>query len=226
MGTQRAGGVAAIALGGVIVIELATFLVYAPSLGVNVGELGDPTKLLDLLIRGRIAFAVTGTAFAAACIFALVLVRALDQRLREGAPQLSATAALFGYTAFVLLAVDFQARAAFALAATNQLTREAAIQAGPAVLIVQRAVTDTFALGAAAYFGLLAIASLRIGVMPRVLGGVEWIVAAAALVGIFVAIDPVPQLLLMVWSFWIGAILLTTPAQRWATSATRPSPAT
>jgi hypothetical protein len=225
MSAQRTGGIAGIALGLAIVIELAMFLVYAPSLGVNLGDLGTPTKLLDLLIRGRTGFSYSGLGFAAASLFALTLVRALDQRLRRDVPDVSATAAWFGYAAFVLLAVDFQTRAAFAHMSTDEIPRDVAMQVGPAVLIVQRAFTETFALAGAAYFVLLSVAVLRVGVLPRALGWLGLLVAAATIVEIFAAVDPAPQLLLMVWSFWTGAVLLTQPAEGWATTAARPAAA-
>src|SRR2546422_1076925 len=93
MNLQRIGGVAAIALGIAVIAEVAVFLLYAPSLGVSVGDLGDTNKFLDVLIRGRTVFSYEAFAFACASIFAIALVRALDQRLRKGAPELSATVA-------------------------------------------------------------------------------------------------------------------------------------
>jgi hypothetical protein len=219
MNLQRIGGVAAIALGIAVVAEVAVFLLYAPSLGVSVGDLGDTNKFLDVLIRGRTVFSYEAFAFACASIFAIALVRALDQRLRKGAPELSATVAILGYAAFVVLALDFQVRAAFAHMSTAEVARDAAMQAGPAVLIVGRGLSEAFSIVGGAYFGLVSIAALRVGALPRALGWLGLITAAAAIVSIFAGIDPVPQLLIMVWSFWTGAVLLTEPAERWATSA-------
>jgi hypothetical protein len=222
MSVQRIGGVAAIGLGIVIVAEIAAFLIYAPSLGVSVGDLGDTTKFLDVLIRGRTFFSYEAFAFACASIFAIALVRALDQRLMVGARDLSATAAIFGYAAFVVLALDFQVRAAFAHMSTAEVSRDAAMQAGPAVLIVGRGLGEAFSIAGGAYFALVSIAVLRAGALPRALAWLGLVVAAAAIVSIFAAIDPAPQLLIMVWSFWTGAVLLTQPAERWATTAPRP----
>jgi hypothetical protein len=206
----------------VIVAEIAAFLIYAPSLGVSVGDLGDTTKFLDVLIRGRTFFSYEAFAFACASIFAIALVRALDQRLMVGARNLSATTAIFGYAAFVVLALDFQVRAAFAHMSTAEVSRDAAMQAGPAVLIVGRGLGEAFSIAGGAYFALVSIAVLRVGALPRALAWLGLVVAAAAIVSIFAAIDPAPQLLIMVWSFWTGAVLLTQPAERWATTAPRP----
>jgi hypothetical protein len=222
MSVQRIGGVAAIALGVAIMAEIGAFLVYAPSLGVSVGDLGDTSKFLDVLIRGRTFFSYEAFAFACASIFAIALVRALDHRLRSGAADLSATAAILGYVAFVLLAADFQVRAAFAHMSTAELSRDAAMQAGPAVLVVARALGEAFSIAGGAYFALVSIAVLRVGALPRALGWLGLIIAAAVIVSIFAGIDPVPQVLIMVWSFWTGAVLLTQSEERWATSATRP----
>lgn len=225
MSVQRIGGVAAIALGIAIIAEIGAFLVYAPSVGVSVGELGDPTKFLDLLIRGRIFFSYEAFAFACASIFTIALVRALDQRLRRGVPELSATVAILGYAAFVVLALDFQVRAAFAHMSTDELSRDAAMQAGPAVLIMGRGLSELFSIIGGAYFALVSIAALRSAALPRALAWFGLLVAASAIVSIFAGIDPAPQLLIMVWSFWTGAVLLTQPAERWATTATRPAAA-
>lgn len=225
MNVQRTGGIAAIALGIAVIAEIVVFLVYAPSLGVNFGDLGDSTKLLDLLIRGRTVFSYEAFAFACASIFAIALVRALNQRLRMGAPELSATAAILGYAAFVVLALDFEVRAAFAHMSTDEVSRDAAMQAGPAVLIVGKGLSEVFSIAGAAYFALVSIAVLRVGALPRPLGWLGLVTAAAAIVSIFAGIDPAPQVLIMVWAFWTGAVLLTQPAERWATTAPRPAAA-
>jgi hypothetical protein len=225
MNVQRIGGVAAIALGIAVIAEVAVFLLYAPSLGVSFGDLGDTNKFLDVLIRGRTVFSYEAFAFACASIFAIALVRALDQRLRKGAPELSATVAILGYAAFVVLALDFQVRAAFAHMSTAEVARDAAMQAGPAVLIVGRGLSEAFSIVGGAYFGLVSIAALRVGALPRALGWLGLITAAAAIVSIFAGIDPVPQLLIMVWSFWTGVVLLTQPIESWAAIATRPASA-
>ena len=225
MSVQRTGGVAAIALGIAIIAEIVVFLVYAPSLGVSFGDLSDTTKFLDVLIRGRAVFSYEALAFACASIFAIALVRALDQRLRKGAPELSATAAIVGYAAFVVLALDFQVRAAFAHMSTAEVSRDAAMLAGPAILIVGRSLSEVFSISGGAYFALVSVAVLRVGALPRPLGWLGLVTAAAGVVSIFAGIDPAPQLLIMVWSFWTGAVLLTQSEERWAAPATRPTPA-
>ena len=65
------------------------------------------------------------------------------------------------------------------------------------------------------------VAALRTGALTRTWAWLGLLGAAAGFVEIFASIDPAPQILLMMWAFWVGAILLTTPEERRITNATR-----
>jgi hypothetical protein len=142
-----------------------------------------------------------------AAIFALVFVRALDERLRPLAPTASSVAALFGYAGLVILMLDF---ASFAMLEQSILGGDSR-QIVEGMIPAWSVVTGTAGLVG----GFLTVAWLlvvnwiaaRRGGLPRGLGYFGLIGAVVAAVGLLLSIHGVTHLLVNIWEIVVGAAI-------------------
>ncbi len=201
---QQIGGTAGIVLSVAVTAELVLFLIVVPALGANPSDVSDPGKYAKLLAKGQAAFVVEGSLFAIATAFAFALVRALAERARAASPVLSAISAPFGYAGLSFLMLTFTLRVHLALDTQHSG------QAIPSLTILGSALGDAGGVLLGTWVLLVSLSALGSGALPRPLAYFGFLVALALATG---AVVPAPVFipLLLVWSLWIGVVLLRQP---------------
>ena len=204
---QKIGGIAALLLGVFYAAFLAVFLFVLPSLGFDRSMFRDPPRFVAFVVAHySIYYAIVLVAVLVAPTI-VVLVRALDERMRAttASPSLIAIATAFGYVGATILFLNwlFQYTAISAFASAPP-----AFSAG-----VQASVTfDMTNLGAALALGvwtlLLSIPAIRTGGLPKWLAYFGILVALGDLLVLFVL--PIGTLLTTIWYLAVGVVLLTS----------------
>jgi len=201
---QQIGGTAGIVFALAVTAELALFLLVVPALGATPSDVSDPAKYSKLLTKGQASFVVEGSLFALASAFAFALVRALAERSQTASPELSAIGASFGYAGFSFLMLTFTVRVYLALDTQH------ALQAIPSLAILGNALGASGGVLLGVWVFLVSLSAVRSVVVPRPLGYFGFLVALALFTGGF---DPAPVFipLLLLWSLWVGLVLLREP---------------
>src|ERR1700736_2571703 len=106
-GLQRIGGAAGVIFGAVDLAVAAILISSLSRSGAKPPFESNPAGFYDYLHSMLPVVLAIGLLETVAAIFALVFVRALDERLRSVAPTASAVAALFGYAGLVILMLNF-----------------------------------------------------------------------------------------------------------------------
>jgi hypothetical protein len=221
-GLQRVGGGFALLQGALFVLLLVYQIVLRPALGLGgPGDPLDPAKALP----AAAASPLFGVLFLLQIGFAattLVTVLALEARLRAGAPDPMRVATAAGLGAAVLfLAAGMTGFVGVPLLAglypQNPAGAGAAYLAGDAVgsgLVAG-------AIFAAGWWALLASwAARRTAALPGPLAYLGLLFGAASILAFLV-----PPLMLLgaitglIWSLWLGAVLVRVPPERAATAA-------
>lgn len=212
-GIQRIGGAAAVIFG---VLDLAVVAILIPTFsryGVKMPIESNPAPFYDWLNAMLPVLLPLQLLLTAAAVFAIVFVRAIDERLRPAAPTASSIAAVFGYTGFLLIMLDF---ASFAVL-------EQSIKSGDSRLVVEGMIPAwSMITGTAGVVGgLLMVGWLlvvnwiaaRHRALPKALGYLGLVAGVVALAGPLLAVHGFPHLLANVWEIAAGAVLfLGTPA--------------
>ena len=212
---QQIGGAAGVVFAVAVAAELGLFLLIIPALGASLSDLNDPAKYAKLLAHGQAFFVIEGSFFALASAFAFALVRALGERSRTDSPELSASGAIFGYAGFTLLMLTFTIRVSLALDSQH------AEQAIPSLTILGAALGAAGGVLLGVWVAFQSWSALRSQVLPRPLGYFGFLVAIALLVG---GLTPAPVFipLLLLWSLWVGLVLLREPEGARAGAAQQP----
>lgn len=213
-GIQRIGGAAAVIFGvldlAVVAILISTFSRY----GVKMPIESNPAPFYDWLNAMLPVLLPLQLLLTAAAVFAVVFVRAVDERLRPDAPSASHIAAVFGYTGFLLIMLDF---ASFAVL-------EQSIKSGDSRLVVEgmipawSMITGTAGVvGGLLMVGWLLVVNwiaVRHRALPKALGYLGLVAGVVGLAGPLLAVHGFPHLLANVWEIAAGAVLFlgTQPA--------------
>jgi hypothetical protein len=199
---QKIGGAAGVVLAIAIAAELALFLVVVPSIGSSVSDVSDPAKYAKLLARGQTPFVTEGIFFVVATAFAIALVRALAVRGVRDSSEMNAVGATFGYIGFSFLMATFGVRVYLALDPAH------AEQAIPTLTILSNALSGVGGLLLGVWVATVSGSAIRSRTLPRSLALYGFVVAIALMLSGLIA-EPVFIPLLLVWSLWIGVVLLT-----------------
>jgi len=206
-GLQRIGGAAAIIFG---VIDIAAVVILISTFsrsGVKMPIEANPSQFYDYLQATPVVLPLFLLQTVAA-VFAFVFVRALDERLRPAASTASSIAAVFGYTGFLLIMLDF----------AGFVVLEQSIRAGDSRQAVEGMIPAwSMVTGTSGFVGgLLMVAwllvvnwiAVRHSALPKVLGYLGLVAAIAGLAGPILAVHGVQHLLINVWEIAAGAALL------------------
>lgn len=212
-GLQRAGGAAGVIFGVVDIAVAAILIVSISRSGAKLPFESNPAQFYDLLHSRLPIILPLLLVETVAAIFALVFVRALDERLRPFAPTASSVAALFGYAGLVILMLDF---ASFVMLEQSILSGDSP-QAVEGMVPAWSVVTGTAGLVG----GFLTVAWLlvvnwiasRRGGLPRGLGYFGLIGAVVAAVGLLLSIHGVTHLLVNIWEIVVGAAIFVGTQQ-------------
>jgi hypothetical protein len=206
-GLQRIGGAAAIIFGVVDLAAVGILLATFSRSGVKMPIEANPSQFYDYLQATPVVLPLFLLQTVAA-VFALVFVRALDERLRPAASIASSIAAVFGYAGFLLIMLDF---AAF-------VVLQQSIRAGDSRQVVEgmipawSMVTGTSGVvGGLLMVGWILVVNwiaVRHNALPKVLGYLGLVAAVAGLAGPILAVHGFPHLLINVWEIAAGAALL------------------
>ncbi len=213
---QLIGGTAGVVFAVAVAAELFLFLVVVPALGASTSDLNDTAKYSKLLAKGQVPFVLEGALFALASAFPFALVRALAERSRAASPELSAISAPFGYAGFSLFLVTFTVRVYLALDTQH------AVQAIPSLAILGNALGAAGGVLIGAWVFVVSLSALTSAAVPRPLAYFGFLVALALVTG---AVVPAPVFipLLLLWSLWVGVVLLRGPEGSQAGSKLRSS---
>jgi hypothetical protein len=213
-GIQRVGGAAGVVFGVVDLAVAAILIVSLSRSGAKPPFESNPAGFYDYLHTMLPVILTLGLVETMAAIFALVFVRALDERLRPVAPTASSIAALFGYAGLVILMLNF---ASFVLLEQSILGGDSR-QAVEGMIPAWSVVTGTSGIVG----GFLIVAWLlvvnwiaaRRGGLPKGLGYFGLLAAAIAAVGLLLSIHGVTHVLVNIWEIVVGAVVFmgTQPA--------------
>jgi len=206
-GIQRIGGAAGVVF-GVVDIAVAVILVTSfARLGAKLPFESNAAGFYDYLHTMLPVVLPLMLLETLAAIFALVFVRALDERLRAVAPTASSIAALFGYAGFVILMLDFASFVMLEQSIAAGDSRETVAGMIPAwsVLTGTSGIVGGF-LTVAWLLGVNWIAARR-GGLPRALGYFGILGAIVAAVGLLLSIHGVTHLLVNIWEIVVGAVV-------------------
>ena len=208
---QQIGGVAAIIFAIAVAAELALFLIAVPALGSNLNDLNDPDKYAKLLARGQAIFVAEGVLFALASAFCFALVRALQERAGRDSGGLGDTGASFGYAGYTLLLTAFSLRVFLALDTQH------AVQAISGLNILNTALGAAGGLLIGIWMLLTAISAVRSATLPRPLTYFTFLSGLALVTS---GVLPVPVFIpvFLIWSLWVGAVLLRQPEVAYSAS--------
>lgn len=201
---QQIGGTSGIVFAAALAAELVLFLLVVPALGSSTSDLNDTAKYAKLLAKGQVPFVFEGSLFAVASAFTFALVRALADRNRAASPELSAISAPFGYAGFSFLMVTFTVRVYLALDTQH------AVQAIPSLAILGNALGAAGGVLLGAWVFLVSLSALSSAAVRQPLAYFGFLVALALVAGPIIS-APVFIPLLLVWSLWIGLVLLRDP---------------
>jgi hypothetical protein len=205
---QRVGGAAGVIF-AVIDLAVAAVLITAISRsGVKPPFESNPGGTYDLLHANLPVILTLGLAETVAAIFALVFVRAIDDRLRPLAPTASPVAALFGYAGLVILALDFASFAMLEQSIVGGDSRQAVEGMIPAWSVLIG--TTGLVGGSLTVAWLLTVnwIAARRGGLPKWLGYFGLLGAVVAAVGILLSIHGVTHVLVNIWEIVVGAVLI------------------
>jgi hypothetical protein len=207
---QKIGGIVALLLGLFYAAFLILFLFVLPGLGFEISMFRDPPRFVAFVN------AHYGLYYAASLIGVLiaptivVLVRALDERMRTTAasPSLIGIATAFGYISATLLFLNW----------LFQYTAMTTFASAPPAFSAQVQASVTFDMTNLGYFLtlgawtlLLSLAAIRSGGLPRWLAYCGILAALSDLLVLF-GLLPFGVLLTTIWFLAVGAVLLTEKA--------------
>lgn len=220
--TERVGAVAAVLGGLAILIPAAILVPLSTAHGLKPPLDGKEAQFYDFVQSLRPLFLAISLLQAAGTVATLLVVRALNERLRALAPAASATAAVYGYVGVAILSLAVAANVALAQAVGGGAGKEALLPT----------VTATFAIGGTAAFAgslfhatwlaLVNWTAARRGGLPRVIAYYGFAVVAVSLATALLGIKGFGPLTFGVWLIAAGAAMWTRPQPAPARAAAIP----
>jgi hypothetical protein len=205
--SQKLGGIAALLLGLVEALFLAVFLFVLPQLGFELSMFYDPPRFVQFVTQYYPIYFALSLVIVLFTPALVVLVRALDARMRAlpASRSLVAIATPFGYIGATILILNALVQyASVRLFVSTPPAFAAGIQAS--------ATFDMTSMGASLVLGawifLLSWTAVRDGGLPRGLAYFGMLVALADLLALFGL--PVGELLTTIWLLAVGVVLLSS----------------
>lgn len=213
-GIQRIGGAAGVIFG---VVDLAVVAVLIPTFsryGVKMPIEGNPAPFYDYLHAMVPVVLPLFLLETAAAVFAIVFVRAIDERLRPAAPTASSIAALFGYASLVILMLNFASFVVLEQSINGGDSRQTVEGMIPAWSMITGTAGVVGGLLAVAWLLMVNWIAVRHRGLPKVLGYLGLVAGVIALAGPLLAVHGFQHLLVNVWEIAAGAAILmgTQPA--------------
>jgi hypothetical protein len=213
-GIQRIGGAAGVIIG---VLGLAVVAILVPTLskyGVKMPIENNQAAFYDYLHAMAPVVLPLFLIENAAAIFALIFVRALDERLRPVAPTASSIAAIFGYAAMVVLMLDLASFVVLEQSIVGGVSRQAVEGMIPAWSMINGTAGVVGGFLAVAWLLMVNGIVVRQRGLPKGLGYLGLLAAVVGLGGPILAIHGIPHLLFYVWEIAVGAVVFmgTQPA--------------
>lgn len=212
---QKVGGIAAILWAAILVWAIVHLVVILPSEGfAGPEELYDPGRGIPYLLNAPFLITEYLLTFLYAFLIALIVV-ALDERLKVAAESLLKLAFVFGLSTVSLNlaegAIGLFGRAVLSSAhATNEPTLEGLFQAS---MTVHDSLLFAGIFSVGLWILLISCAALQSRGLPK---GLCYLGILAGLQAIGAMVFPLLSLpvLPLVWSFWLGLVLLRDEGQR------------
>ena len=207
---QRAGGLAALLHAAAYVVGIALGLTLMfPLLD------AAPDQYLRFLSENQgLVYVWNLVTYWGSAITLVIMVLALYERLKAGAPSLALTSAAFGliWAGLIIASGNLMLHDGGVLADLYRQDRAQALAAWTALEPVELGIVSGNELVGSLWVLLLSVAALRTGQLGRALG---WFGVVVAAVGILTVVPAWSESLAMifgmsmiVWSVWVGIVLL------------------
>jgi Domain of unknown function (DUF4386) len=215
---QKVGGIVALLLGLFYTTFLIVFLFVLPGLGFEVSMFRDPPRFVAFVNAHYGLYYWLGLVGVLLTPSIVVLVRALDERMRATAasPSLIGIATPFGYVGATILFLNW----------LFQYTAVMSFASAPPAFSAQVQASVTFDMTNLGYFLalgawtlLLSLAAFRSAGLPRWLTYLGILVALSDLLVLFGL--PFGALLTTIWFLAVGVVLLTKKAPEMALEGAR-----